>query len=55
VGHERQVAFCFMQKYVEFHNRGNKLQIFSAFALDHIKGYVYVEADKACDVTEACK
>ncbi|XP_078170913.1 kow domain-containing transcription factor 1 isoform X2 [Carex rostrata] len=55
VGRERQVAFCFMQKYVEFHNRGNKLQIYSAFALDHVKGYVYVEADKACDVTEACK
>ncbi|KAJ3696098.1 hypothetical protein LUZ60_001475 [Juncus effusus] len=55
VGRERQVVFCFMQKYVDFHNRGNKLQIFSAFSLDHVKGFVYVEADKVSDVMEACK
>ncbi|KAF8715860.1 hypothetical protein HU200_026817 [Digitaria exilis] len=29
--------------------------IITAFALDHVRGFVFVEAEKACDVTEACK
>ncbi|XP_008794002.2 protein RNA-directed DNA methylation 3 [Phoenix dactylifera] len=55
VGRERQIAFCFMQKYIDLNNFGNKIQIISAFALDHVKGYVFIEADKEYDVTEACK
>lgn len=52
VGREQQLAFCFMQKYIDLDNYGNKMQIISAFALDHVKGYVFIEADKECDVTE---
>ncbi|XP_020091605.1 protein RNA-directed DNA methylation 3 isoform X3 [Ananas comosus] len=55
IGRERQMAFCFMQKFVDLDCLGNKLQIVSAFALDHVKGFVFVEADKANDVSEACK
>ncbi|CAL9106355.1 unnamed protein product [Musa textilis] len=55
VGRERHMTFCFMQKYVEMENLGTKLQISSVFALDHVKGYVFVEADKLYDVIEACK
>ncbi|CAL9773923.1 unnamed protein product [Musa acuminata subsp. burmannicoides] len=55
VGRERQMTFCFMQKYVELENLGTKLQISSVFALEHVKGYVFVEADKLYDVIEACK
>lgn len=42
-----------MQKYVDLRALGMKLQIISAFALDHVKGFVYIEADKQCDVNEA--
>ncbi|XP_010933199.1 uncharacterized protein [Elaeis guineensis] len=54
-GRERQIAFCFMQKYIDLNNYGSKMQIISAFALDHVKGYVFIEADKECDIIEACK
>ncbi|XP_019198592.1 PREDICTED: protein RNA-directed DNA methylation 3 isoform X3 [Ipomoea nil] len=55
VGRERHSAFCLMQKYVDLRVLGMKLQIISAFALDHVKGFVYIEADKQFDVNEACK
>ncbi|CAN6332486.1 unnamed protein product [Urochloa humidicola] len=55
VGRERQMAFCFMQKFVDLQKIGTKVPIITAFALDHIRGFVFVEAEKACDVTEACK
>ncbi|KAG8086050.1 hypothetical protein GUJ93_ZPchr0010g8233 [Zizania palustris] len=55
VGRERQMAFCFMQKFVDLQKFGTKVPIISAFALDHVRGFVFVEAEKACDVTEACK
>nr|XP_027087859.1 putative transcription elongation factor SPT5 homolog 1 [Coffea arabica] len=51
-GHEREVAFCLMQKSID---EGSHLQIRSAVALDHIKNYIYVEADKEAHVKEACK
>ncbi|WOK93955.1 protein RNA-directed DNA methylation 3 isoform X2 [Canna indica] len=54
-GRERQLAFCLMEKYVQMDNLGTKLQIVSAFALEHVKGYVFVEADKLSGVIEACK
>lgn len=41
-----------MQKYVDLKSLGTKLQIISAFALDHIKGCIYIEADKQCDINE---
>lgn len=55
VGRERHSAFCLMQKYIDLLALGTKLQIISAFALDHVKGFIYIESDKQCDVYEACK
>jgi len=52
VGRERQMAFCFMQKFVDLQKIGTKVPIITAFALDHVRGFVFVEAEKACDVTE---
>ncbi|KAK4356445.1 hypothetical protein RND71_025416 [Anisodus tanguticus] len=55
VGREKHSAFCLMQKYVDLLALGTKLQIISAFALDHVKGFIYIEADRQFDVYEACK
>ncbi|KAJ9175488.1 hypothetical protein P3X46_014038 [Hevea brasiliensis] len=55
VGRERHSAFCLMQKFADLKSLGTKLQIISAFAVDHVKGFVYIEADKQCDINEACK
>ena len=37
-----------MQKYID---KGSELQIRSAIALDHLKNYIYVEADKEAHVS----
>ncbi|CAA6653737.1 unnamed protein product [Spirodela intermedia] len=52
VGHERQLVFCLIQKFVSLHSLGSKLPVVSVFFLEHIKGYVYIEADKQHDITE---
>ncbi|XP_044511668.1 putative transcription elongation factor SPT5 homolog 1 isoform X2 [Mangifera indica] len=52
IGREREAAVCLMQKYID---KGAELQIRSAIALDHLKNYIYVEADKEAHVKEACK
>ncbi|KAL5975076.1 hypothetical protein ACLOJK_031752 [Asimina triloba] len=52
IGHEREAAACLMQKFLD---KGSELQIRSATALDHLKNYIYVEADKEAHVKEACK
>ena len=52
IGHEQEVVVCLMQKCID---KGSELNIRSAIALDHLKGYVYVEADKEAHVKEACK
>ncbi|XP_061363980.1 protein RNA-directed DNA methylation 3 [Gastrolobium bilobum] len=54
VGRERLSAFCLMQKFADLKSLGTKLQIISAFAVDHIKGFVYIEAEKQFDINEAC-
>lgn len=46
------MAFCFMQKFLHLQKFGTKVPIISAFSLDHVRGSVFVEAEKACDVTE---
>ncbi|KAA8525201.1 hypothetical protein F0562_006935 [Nyssa sinensis] len=51
-GREREAAVCLMQKYTD---KGSKLKIRSAIALDHLKNYIYIEADKKAHVREACK
>lgn len=38
-----------MQKYLD---RGSELQIKSAIALDHLKNFIYIEADKESHVRE---
>lgn len=38
-----------MQKYID---KGSELQIRSAVALDHLKNFIYVEADKEAHVRE---
>ncbi|GAB4845101.1 hypothetical protein Ancab_038507 [Ancistrocladus abbreviatus] len=43
IGREREVAVCLMQKFID---RGGDLQIRSVVALDHLKNYIYIEADK---------
>nr|XP_043631460.1 protein RNA-directed DNA methylation 3 isoform X2 [Erigeron canadensis] len=55
VGRERHSAFCLMQKYVDLKALGTKLQIISAFAVEHMKGFVFIEAERQCDINEACK
>ncbi|KAG6777905.1 hypothetical protein POTOM_017747 [Populus tomentosa] len=52
IGRERETAVCLMQKYID---KGSELQIRSAIALDHLKNYIYIEADKEAHVREACK
>ncbi|PIA35440.1 hypothetical protein AQUCO_03500068v1 [Aquilegia coerulea] len=52
IGHEREAAVCLMQKCID---KGSELQIRSAIALDHLKNYIYIEADKEAHVKEACK
>ncbi|KAF3653304.1 putative transcription elongation factor SPT5 -like protein 1 [Capsicum annuum] len=52
IGREREVAVCLMQKAID---RGPELQIRSVVALDHLKNYIYIEADKEAHVREACK
>ncbi|CAN1730646.1 Putative transcription elongation factor SPT5 homolog 1 [Linum perenne] len=52
IGHERETAVCLMQKCID---RGGELQIRSAIALEHLKNFIYIEADKEAHVREACK
>nr|GEV62812.1 zinc finger, CCHC-type, transcription elongation factor Spt5 [Tanacetum cinerariifolium] len=55
VGRERLSAFCLMQKYLDLKSIGTNLQIVSAFAVEHVKGFIYIEAEKQNDIQEACK
>ena len=41
-----------MQKYVDLQSLGTKLQIISVFSVEHVKGFIYIEADKQCDINE---
>lgn len=41
-----------MQKFVDLKSLGTKLEIISVFAIEHIKGFIYIEAEKQCDVIE---
>ncbi|KAI3505681.1 hypothetical protein L1887_27854 [Cichorium endivia] len=52
VGRERHSAFCLMQKYIDLKALGTKLQIISAFAVEHAKGFIYIEAKKQSDIQE---
>ncbi|KAI3509904.1 hypothetical protein L1887_25429 [Cichorium endivia] len=52
VGRERHSAFCLMQKYIDLKALGTKLQIIFAFAVEHVKGFIYIEAKKQSDIQE---
>lgn len=41
-----------MEKFADMTQLQNKLQIVSACALDHVKGFIIVEADKQQDIYE---
>lgn len=51
MGREREAVVCLMQKFID---KGPELQIKSAVALDHLKNYIYIEADKEAHVKEVC-
>ncbi|KAL2947974.1 hypothetical protein AAZX31_20G100800 [Glycine max] len=55
VGRERLSALCLMQKFADLYSLGTKLKIKSAFSVDHMKGFVYIEAEKQYDINEACQ
>lgn len=46
LGHEREAAICLMQKYIDQELQNQPLLIKSAIALDHLKGYLYIESEK---------
>eukprot|EP01125_Pyxidicula_operculata_P004318 TRINITY_DN1657_c0_g1_i1.p1 TRINITY_DN1657_c0_g1~~TRINITY_DN1657_c0_g1_i1.p1 ORF type:complete len:1026 (-),score=308.16 TRINITY_DN1657_c0_g1_i1:215-3259(-) len=52
-GSERFIVSCVMRKAVSKYEEGQPLQIYSSIALDHLKGYIYVEAYKEAHVREA--
>uniref|UniRef100_A0A1J3CTC2 Putative transcription elongation factor SPT5-like protein 1 n=1 Tax=Noccaea caerulescens TaxID=107243 RepID=A0A1J3CTC2_NOCCA len=55
IGRERHLVFCLMHKFVELRKIGNKLQILSVFSVEHVKGFIFIEAEKEHDLLEACK
>ncbi|KAH7840013.1 hypothetical protein Vadar_011407 [Vaccinium darrowii] len=55
VGREKHSAFCLMQKYMHLQSLGTKLNIISAFVIERVKGFIYIEAERQFDVFEACK
>ncbi|CAN6440936.1 unnamed protein product [Victoria cruziana] len=54
-GHERKLVVCLLQKFIDLHSVGKKMELKSAFSLEHVKGYIYLEADRDSDIVEACK
>ncbi|XP_010452326.1 PREDICTED: protein RNA-directed DNA methylation 3-like [Camelina sativa] len=54
IGREKHSVFCLMHKFVEMKKTGTKLQIISVFFADHVKGFIFIEAEKERDVLEAC-
>ncbi|KAM7526857.1 hypothetical protein LguiA_016759 [Lonicera macranthoides] len=55
VGRERHSAFCLMQKYVDLKSLGTELQITSVFALEHRRGFIFIESYRQYHINEACK
>ncbi|PAN08467.1 hypothetical protein PAHAL_1G415200 [Panicum hallii] len=51
IGHERETAVCLMQKFID----RSDLQIKTVVALEHLKNFIYIEAEKEAHVKEACK
>ncbi|GAB2296608.1 hypothetical protein Dimus_030719, partial [Dionaea muscipula] len=51
IGFEREIAASLMQKFIDKPG----LKIRTAIALDHLKNYIYIEADREAHVREAIK
>lgn len=51
-GFERFTVTCLMQKMLNLQNTAERLQIYSVIAPDHLKGYLYIEADRDTFVKE---
>ncbi|KAG1676522.1 hypothetical protein FOA52_000065 [Chlamydomonas sp. UWO 241] len=54
-GREREACTQLLQKYYTMHGRGTPLMIKSCAALDHLKGYIYIEAEKEAHVRDAIR
>jgi transcription elongation factor SPT5 len=51
IGCEREACLQLLQKVYNFHEQGKMLEIKSAVCLDHLKGFIYVEAFKDSHVS----
>jgi hypothetical protein len=47
---ERLSAICLMQKFVHLKELDTKLQLISAFVVDHVKGFIYAEVESQNDI-----
>ncbi|KXZ44189.1 hypothetical protein GPECTOR_71g550 [Gonium pectorale] len=54
-GHEREAVVQLLQKAYTLAERGSPLRILSAVALDHLPGFIYVEAAKESHVMDAIR
>ncbi|GLC43354.1 hypothetical protein PLESTB_001336800 [Pleodorina starrii] len=54
-GHEREAVVQLLQKSYTLAERGAPLRILSAVALDHLPGFIYVEAAKESHVMDAIR
>ncbi|EFJ43471.1 hypothetical protein VOLCADRAFT_106802 [Volvox carteri f. nagariensis] len=54
-GHEREAVVQLLQKSYTMAERGAPLRILSAVALDHLPGFIYVEAAKESHVMDAIR
>lgn len=52
IGCEREACLQLLQKVYNFHEQGKMLEIKSAVCLDHLKGFIYVEAFKDSHVSK---
>lgn len=55
IGKERLTVLSLLQKYFNTKNTSDKILIKSAIAPDHLKGFIYVEAEKQVHVEKAIK
>jgi transcription elongation factor SPT5 len=54
LGKERETVVCLMQKTINLAKQGKQpMQILSCVAQDHLKGYIYVEAEREDQVRKA--
>jgi transcription elongation factor SPT5 len=52
-GSERTIATHLLRKYLERHTEGEPMLIYSVVALEHLKGYLYIESEREMYVKNA--